>query len=357
MIYDEVHIKKQLCYCPEKDKFLGFATYVDSSNKQSNDTPSLAKEALTYLVVGADFKLPIAYEVCNGLDAIDRAALTLKVIKEIEAVGVRLISLTGDGLFGNKAAAGALVVRFDLNQSYFMSPTYPNQKIYKIFDPPHMLKLARKHFSSGVIYHNDKLVAWNLLEMLVEKQSLDNFNLCNKLKNIHINWHQKPMNVRIAVETISNSVANALDQLCNDRYEEFKEATTTSKFLRYFNDAFDILNFAEGKKSDDKYKMPLCNETANNIFEFAERFKQYITELEYRTSTKTEPLWTSAVGMGFLGFYFNFISLRGIYEDFVQNGPIDIFYPFQLSQDHLETFFSLIRYKNKYITKKNFCMI
>lgn len=212
-----------------------------------------------------------------------------------------------------------------------------------------MLKLVRKHFSSGMIYHNDKLVDWNLLEIIVRRQTLENFNLCNKLTNLHINWHQKPMSVHLAAETISDSVANTLDQLCKDGYVEFSDASTTSEFLRYFNNGFDILNYKEGKKSNAKYKIPLWNETAHEIFEFAEKFKEYVTQLEYRTKTKSVPLWTSTIGMGFAGLYYDFISLNGIYKDYIQNGPLDIFYPFQFSQDHLETYFSLIRYRNSYL--------
>lgn len=44
-----------------------------------------------------------------------------------------------------------------------------------------------------------------------------------------------------------------------------------------------------------------------------------------------------------MGFYINAISLKGIYEDLVKNGPLDEFYTMQLCQDHLETTYSLIR--------------
>lgn len=125
LAYDDVHIKKQLCYSIEKDKFVGFPTYINSSDNKSDDPPSLANEALVYMVAGRDFKLSVGYELCNGLNAVDRAALTLKVIKSIEAIGAKVITLTGDGLKGNKAAAEELGARFDLDQPYFMSPTYP----------------------------------------------------------------------------------------------------------------------------------------------------------------------------------------------------------------------------------------
>lgn len=346
LLYDETSIKQGLCYCPEKNTFVGFPTYNSKLNNSTEEIPKLANEALVYMVVGPDFKLPVGYELCVGLDGADRAALTLQVIKEIEAVGAIVISLTGDGLKANTAAAEALGARFDLDQPYFRSPTYPEQKIYIILDPPHMLKLIRKHFSSNRIYHNDQLVNWNLLEILVDKQSLDNFNLSNKLTKLHINWKQKPMNVRLAAETISNSAANALEQLRKDGYEEFKGGAATEVFIRYFNNAFDVLNYGLDKKTDDRYKQPLCQETSNRIFQFANEFKQYILQLEYRTSANTSPILKTGAKCGFFGFYHDFVSLLGIYEDYVLNGPLDIFYTFQFSQDHLETLFSLIRYKH-----------
>lgn len=346
LIYDEMSIRKQLCYCPDKQTFIGFPSFGSKSiNNADSSRTDLAKNALVYMVVGPDFKLPICYELGIGLDAPDQAALTLQVITAIESVGAKVMSLTGDGLITNKNTAEILGARFDLDQPYFYSPTYPEQKIYIIFDPPHMLKLVRKHFSSNKIYHNNQLVNWNYLKILVEKQSLDNFNLCNKLTNLHINWKQKPMNVRLAAETISNGTANALEQLRKDGYVEFKQCGTTVQFIRHFNDAFDVLNFGNNIKSDKRYKQPLYEDTADKIFEFGEMFKQYIRELEYRTSTRSSPVMQTTVERGFSGFYFNFISLRGIYDDFVLNGPLDKFYPFQFSQDHLETFFSLIRYE------------
>lgn len=47
--------------------------------------------------------------------------------------------------------------------------------------------------------------------------------------------------------------------------------------------------------------------------------------------------------MGFFGFLHNITSTLGIYADYVENGALDVFYTFQYSQDHLETYFSLIR--------------
>lgn len=347
--YDDVAIRKHLCYSNETNKFVGFTTYISTSKNKTNDDssqPELAKEALVYMAVGQDFKIPVAYELCNGLDGVDRAALTLQVVKAIESAGAIVMSLTGDGLAGNISAAVILGANFKEGKPYFQSPTYPEQKIYIILDPSHDLKLARKHLSSNKIHYKGKLVDWNLLVTLVNKQSLDNFNLRNKLTKLHINWYQKPMNVRLAAETISKSVADTLEQLRKDGYEEFQNAETTEDFLRFFNNGFDILNFGTNQKSDSKYKQPIREDTANHIFEFAEKFKEYIIGLEFGIPPNSKPILKSSAERGFFGFYYDFVSLQGIYNDFVLNGPLDEFFPFQFSQDHLETFFSLIRYES-----------
>lgn len=347
LIWDEMSIRKQLCWCTEKKSFIGFST-VNSLPKTGTaanlSQPELANNALTFMVVGPDFKIVVAYELLIGLEGIDRAALALQVIKRVEETGAVVMSITGDGLSSNTTAYEALGVNFDEMKTYFQSPTYPGQRIHVIYDPPHMLKLVRKHFSTNKLYHNNQLIDWRLLDIIVEKQSADNFNLGNKLTKLHINWEQKPMNVTLAGQTISKSVADTISSLHNDGYDEFKESEATEKFLRYFNDGYDTLNFGQNRTPDGRYKQKLCAETANNIFEFGELFKIFISQLELRQNTTSQPVLVSGAETGFFGFYCDFISLQGIFEDFVQNGPLDEFYPFQFSQDHLETLFSLIRY-------------
>lgn len=346
MVWDEMAIKKELCWCAESQSFIGFSTVINSSGNGVNEDPTqkkLANEALVFMVVGPDFKIAVGYELLNGLESLDRAALVLNVVKHVEETGVIIVSLTGDGLSANTTTYEALGVDFENLKTYFQSPTYPSHKIYIIYDPSHMLKCVRKHFCQKDIYYKNQLIDWELLVQIVAKQSADNFNICNKLTKLHINWNQKPMNVRLAAQTMSKSVADTIHQLRKDGYEEFKNSVRTEEFILYFNNGFDILNFGDTKESDGRFKIKLCMETAEFIFEFAKNFKQFISELEIHLATKIDPILLSNASKGFFGFYIDFISLRGIYEDFVLNGPLQEFYTFQFSQDHLEQFFSLIR--------------
>lgn len=349
LISDEMAIRKQITWAIEKSCFTGFATITSASQhpnaeEQNEYEPTLkvAKDALVFLVVGPDFKLPVAYHLLNGLESIDRAAMTLEVVRSIEGTGAIVMSITSDGLRANVTVAELLGAKFSEKISYFTSPTYPTQRIYFIFDPPHMLKLVRKQFSSGKLYHEDRLLDWDFLSILAQKQSSVNFNLTNKLTHRHINWKQKPMNVELAAQTISNSVADSIEQLCSDGYEDFKNADATVEFLRKFNNVFDILNFAE-KDVKRGYKLPVCRTTAGTIFSYLECFKKFTEDLKIATKTTKKNILGSKEQMGFLGFYIDAISLEGIYLDFVQNGSLEEFCTKQFSQDHIETLFSLIR--------------
>lgn len=62
-----------------------------------------------------------------------------------------------------------------------------------------------------------------------------------KLKKRHINFHNEKINVKLAAQTLSQSVADALTYLKNTN-EDFKGAGPTAEFISFINNAFDILN-------------------------------------------------------------------------------------------------------------------
>lgn len=350
LISDEMSIRKDLCWKEKKKEFFGCSSVINTSQINEEAEPialKSAKNALVFLVAGPDFKIPLAYYLLNGLESIDRAVLTREVIRSIERCGVKLISLTSDGLRANVTTAELLGCKFAEKKTYFDSPTHPEQHIYVIFDPPHMLKLVRKHFSRGNLYSTKGLLDWNLLRLLVERQRGENFNLCNHLTQHHIDWHHKPMNVRLAAQVLSKSCSDVLEQLQEDGYEEFQNSAATIEFLRGFNNMFDILNFGQGRHSDNEYKQPISNETVGKIFPFLNDMKTYIESIEIEVKSKKgsirKPIFKSQAQMGFYGFYIDIFSLIGIYNDFILNGQLKVFYPMQFSQDHLETLFSLIR--------------
>lgn len=136
------------------------------------------------MVAGDNFKLTVGYFFLSGLNAQNRAALTQMAIHHVNNSGARVISLTGDGLIANIAIVKELGADFDHDKPYFPSPTNSDQKIYVVWDPPHMLKLARGVLKTHQLYHENISMQWKFIERLHKMQQQRNFNLGNKLTAI-----------------------------------------------------------------------------------------------------------------------------------------------------------------------------
>ena len=123
-----------------------------------------------------------------------------------------------------------------------------DKKIHVIFDVCHMVKLLRNLLvDKKVICHeqNGKLeeIRWWYIESLNRLQEDLGFSFANKLKNQHIKWTRHKMNVSLAVQTLSSSVAAAIDFLRKEwQMENFAGSEATTDFIRKVDLAFDLLN-------------------------------------------------------------------------------------------------------------------
>lgn len=57
----------------------------------------------------------------------------------------------------------------------------------------------------------------------------------------HMQWDKRKMNVQLAGETISNSVADSMEFL-KQECEQFAEVDGTVEYIRTINEIFDIMN-------------------------------------------------------------------------------------------------------------------
>lgn len=347
---DEASIRKHSRWNDKTVSFEGFSeTSTDQSKKKNgkqNDKSKvpLVKDALVFMAVGDDFRITVGYQLLCGMNAVDRAAFTLEVIESVEKTGAKVISLTSDGLAANLAVAKLLGADFKQHKTYFPSPCRLNGKIYVIFDPCHMMKLLRKYLSDQNLWHGEDELKWEYLKILAERQDNENYSLSKKLTGNHINWHDHKMNVKKAVQIFSNENADVLEQLRLDGYDQFVGSEKLVEFLRLGNNIFDVMNHGEGKKSDENFKQPLSSSTYEKFLDLFKLFKQFVSELTMEVKRKkTIKRVRASTQMGFAGLLINIESTIGIYEDYVKNCPPGVFYTFKYSQDHLETWFSLMR--------------
>lgn len=71
-------IRKHIQWNAEKCGFDGFCTNSNTNNTRkadnSDNNNSIAKDALVFMAVGSNFKIPVAYFLLNGLDGIEARA-------------------------------------------------------------------------------------------------------------------------------------------------------------------------------------------------------------------------------------------------------------------------------------------
>lgn len=338
LIYDEVSIRKQEDYDQHTDTKTGFVTYgtdVDESGSQK-----YAKEALVFLVSGINFKfkLPDAYFLTAGLKADEKAALLKQVILLVGKSGIKVSALVYDGLVSNIAAARALGANFRKNKPYIINP-HSDDKIFLLPDAAHSLKTARNRLATKRIFFvgENNQIEWRFIEELEMYQRENKINLGNKLTKVHIQWEKKKMCVRIAAETFSNSVADAIEFLQRKGFKELQGSEATVLFIRRINNIFDILN-SKDRKNAVCFKRPISPETKEEYFNYFEQSIMYIRSLKLSPDGKS--ILTTKSKIAFFSFITSMQNFRSLYEVYVESGVLENIPTFHFSQDHLELLFS-----------------
>ncbi|KAL9700432.1 hypothetical protein quinque_003873 [Culex quinquefasciatus] len=259
------------------------------------------------------WKIPIAYYLVDSINAATQKDIILEILKKLQGVGATVISLTFDGTRTNISTANALGCDFRPDYPLRVSFSHPctGAPIFAIFDPVHMLKLVRNTLcSQGTLLTPSGPAKWQFLEKLNELQKSTGLLLAPKLSDKHLNFKNSKMKVVLAVQVLSQAVADALRFLMeNDPH--FADCQGMVEFIEVINDLFDACN----SMNDDAqgFKEPL---SAKNIdvlvpaFAYAEDFIRGIT-LEDGT-----PVLNSKNKTGFLGFLVAIHSMQGIFLNY-----------------------------------------
>lgn len=345
LIYDEMAIRKHSQWDKAKKEFIG---HINAGRPGEHGVCSpLCKEVLVLMVSGLteEFKMPIAYFLSNGLCAGEKAAILKEAMLKLNNIGVIVASITNDGPHTNISTSKLLGADYAADRPYFKNPFNRSKVVYMVLDPPHSLKLARNCIGNKKVLYDSKnnKIEWKFIEDLVSLQISKNVALGNKLSKTHIEWENRKMNVRIAAETLSNSVATSIEYLDTVAQDEnFRNSEGTVQYLREINNLFDIMN-SKRKHCDQHYKQPISETNIDKINSYFEHAKEYIKGLQLVENGKKMSVFKTRSFTPFFGFYYNIISFIGIYNDYIKPNEPKEFYTFSISQDHLESFFGCIR--------------
>lgn len=348
LVMDEMAIRRQVEW--NGSKLTGL---VDIGTDMDDDTLPEAKEALIFMLVciNGAWKVPVGYFLLNGLTGTEKAGLVRKCLEFLHESGVVVTSFKFDGAAANLTMAEELGANFSNPTSLQTSFKHPvtQEDIFILLDACHMVKLVRNCLASqadskvGVLKDNqNRLVIWDYISKLVEAQNTEGLHAGTKVRLRHIAWQREKMKVRLATQTLSKSVSDALTFFREDlKNPAFANSEGTSNFVLKFNDLFDILN-SRNRFAKYPFKRPLSQKTANHFFDFFATMRQYIMGL----TIDGKPVTTSRRKTGFLGFLICMESLEQMYKKYVLNEKkLKYILSYKLSQDHLEMFFGVIRSK------------
>lgn len=249
--FDEVHIRRHLQWDNVGKTTTGFISYGTNSNSECGDEIPIVSQALVFMLTGVNekFKLPIGYFFINTLTSVEKAALVQEILLLLNRyTGIKTIALTFDGLPANKKMCQDIDAGFCADNPYIVNP-HSCDEVLVFLDPSHMLKLVRNTLGRyKTLYDkNGESISWQFIEKLYKYQHENSLNLGNKITKRHILWDKHIMSVRIACETLSDSVADSLEILLNQKVSGFENCQATIRFIRQFNNLFDIMN----SKKDD----------------------------------------------------------------------------------------------------------
>jgi len=98
-----------------------------------------------------------------------------------------------------------------------------------------MIKLCRNTLGDWEILLDieRQQIKWSYFNALVNIQNKTGLHLATKIRLQHINYTKEKMHVRLAVQTFSNSIEDAIEYCMNDlNLPEFQGAEATVKFCR-----------------------------------------------------------------------------------------------------------------------------
>ena len=233
--FDEMSIQKSLNYNERLDCVLG---YEDLGNDERSE--KIASYATVFMVrsIQGSWKQPIGYFLTSGpmisLVIAEKLKLAIKHVKEC---GLVPKIVTCDQGPSNRGCYNILNVT---EEQYFI---YEHDKIFFLYDPPHLLKSIRNGlYNKGFIFKGHT-ITFDYIRDLYEIKRSENIEIAGKLteKHVTLNTFSK-MKVNYATQVLSQSVASGIRSVVMLSDKLPREALNTAEFCEFFNNLFDIFN-------------------------------------------------------------------------------------------------------------------
>ena len=193
------------------------------------------------------WKVPIRYVLINSITATNLYCLTSKALNLASCHGLNIYSISCDGYPSNIDSMPYFGCKFGTKvhdiKSSFLHDTYDYPLLF-IPNSCHMLKLARNSLADLKVVLDDTKceVKWDHIKILHSFQEDEGLKIGNKLSKGHIEFQRQKMNFKVAAQTLSSSVADAIEYLMTSGHPKFADAEGTIRFICIIDKLFDQFN-------------------------------------------------------------------------------------------------------------------
>ena len=236
LVIDSMSIKKQTSYAG--GHFTGFCDY---GGIVAEDRDELCTEALVFLLVPLSYsklQYPVGYFFVDKINSRVQTELVMSLLHITADKSIKIRNITCDGAAANQTMFSLLGCRMDPldPKPYFKHPK-ADYNIYATLDICHMLKLARNSLAELKTFFtsSEERICWQYIADLADLQNNIGLHLGNKLTSRHANWQKQKMKVKLAAQTFSRSVADALQYLLDSSTPGFQSCGATIEFIRQVN--------------------------------------------------------------------------------------------------------------------------
>lgn len=129
------------------------------------------------------WKQPLAYFFLHSsINASHLVDILYKVIINLRNIGLKVVSIMSD--MGSNFLKLSELLHINIEKPYFK---INNQKIFYIFDVPHLLKATRNNLMRHNYIENDKATSWQYIIDLYNADKNKQCRIAPKLTDAHIN--------------------------------------------------------------------------------------------------------------------------------------------------------------------------
>ena len=263
--------------------------------------------------------------------------LLTTIIAKLYEVGYTVVAITCDLGPTNQKLLNELKIDSE-GKTYFLHPCNEEIKINVFIDVPHLIKLLRNNFFDSGINVNGYYISKICLERLIQINDND-LKIVHKLSRFHLDVKgTQRQNVKLATQIFSNTNATALEWCGKKGFiEDGLEWSEIAKFLRLFNDWFDLFN--SSSKFGSHSGMHAYGINAEKQNELLATVSLLVKDMRVGKKNHLLPFQK--------GILISNRSLKNLYNDmkimFENTHPVIYIMTTRLNQDVVENLFAYIR--------------